>query len=76
MFLFMRKCRRSFSTKHEIRWFLIAGTSNRALVGDFPSRIAAAYAMANALQLKSSSFFGTGRNDNFSLSLDIILKFR
>ena len=51
------KGRRSLSTEHEIRWFLISGTSNRASMGDFPSRISAAYAMANAPQLKPSSCF-------------------
>ena len=29
------KGRRSFSTMHEIRWFLIAGTPNRASIGTF-----------------------------------------
>ena len=33
------KSRRSLSSKHEIRWFLISGTSNRASMGDFPSSI-------------------------------------
>lgn len=31
--------RNSFSTKHEMRWLLICCTSNRASMGDFPSKI-------------------------------------
>ena len=32
---------RPLSIKHEIRCFLISGTSNRATMGDFPSNISA-----------------------------------
>ena len=56
--------------------FLIAGTSNRASMGDITSRISAGYAMANAPHLNPSSYFRTGRNDSVSFTLNVALKFR
>ena len=42
---------------------------------DFPSNISAAYAMTNGPQLKRSSCFWTGRNDNVSFPLVVYFKF-